>query len=351
MATEFLQKAKKNKADEFYTQMADIEEEMHYYKEQFQGKVVLCNCDDPYESNFFKYFAVNFNTLGLKQLLATSYADSPLAGQQLRLFEVKGLYLTGNSEKRPYKIEINAVDDRNSDGAYDLADVEYLLKNRENALTLLQGDGDFRSAECIELLKQADIVVTNPPFSLFREYVSQLMQFNKKFVIIGNKNAITYRDFFVFIAGNRVRTGYRNINSDMWFMVPDHYEYEKIEKGTKIKHIMACWFTNLDVKKHDEFLTLFKQYKPEEYPYFDNYEAINVDKVTEIPYDFEGVMGVPITFLDKHNSDQFEIIGLIAGNIKGLAGIPSKTGKDGPYINGKLKYGRILIKKIQGKQS
>jgi hypothetical protein len=175
---------------------------------------------------------------------------------------------------------------------------------------LLNGNGDFRSAECIDLLKEADIVVTNPPFSLFREYVVQLMKYEKKFLIIGNKNAITYKEIFGYIAENKLRTGYRNINSDIWFIVPEKYEYEKIDNGNRVRHIMACWFTNLDVQKHDEYLTLYKQYTPEEYTRYDNYDAINVDKVSEIPYDYDGAMGVPITFLDKYNPDQFEILGI-----------------------------------------
>ena len=304
-----LHKASITKKDEFYTQMPDIEAEMRHYKDQFRDKIIFCNCDDPYESNFFKYFAMNFNYLGLKKLMATSYTDSPVAGEQISLFEVKDLNAKNSDAKHPYKIEISEVTDENKDGAVDLADVEFLLKNKKNALTLLEGNGDFRSAECIELLKEADIVVTNPPFSLFREYVAQLMEYGKKFLIIGNKNAITYKDVFAYIAENKLRTGYRNINSDMWFIVPEQYEHEKIKDGKRVKHIMACWFTNLAVQKHDEDLTLYKHYTPEEYPHYVNYDAINVNKVAEIPYDYDEEMGVPITFLDKHNPEQFEIIG------------------------------------------
>lgn len=315
MATEFLQKAKKNKADEFYTQMADIEAEMRHYKEHFRGKVVLCNCDDPYESNFFKYFAMNFNTLGLKKLLATSYADSPVAGQQLSLFEVKGLYLTSTSEKKPYKIEISAVDDRNADGAFDLGDVQYLLKNKQNVLTLLNGDGDFRSAECIELLKQADIVVTNPPFSLFREYVAQLVENDKKFIIVGSKNAITYKEIFKLIKENKLWLGNGFSNGNAFFRIPEDYAREwangvyNPDTGC-VKFRNVGWFTNLDFEKRHENLTLYKQYTPEEYPSYDNYDAIEVSKTADIPLDYYSVMGVPITFLDKYNPDQFEIIGI-----------------------------------------
>lgn len=342
---ESLQKAAKAKADEFYTQLPDIEAELKHYKEHFKGKKVLCNCDDPFESNFFKYFAMNFNHLGLAKLTATSYVDSPFAEEQLPLFEVRNLGVKQGDSKKPYKMEITEVSDEDGDGATDLGDVEYLLKNRRNTLSLLQGDGDFLSRECIELLEDADIVVTNPPFSLFREYVAQLVDYDKKFIIIGNKNSITYKDIFIHIKNGQMWLGYRNINQDMWFIVPENYDFEKVVEGKRLKHIMGCWFTNLDFPKRHENLTLYKKYEPALHSYYDNYDAINVDKVAEIPYDYDGVMGVPITFLDKHNPDQFEIIGLIAGNIKGLAGIPSKIGKDGPYLNGKLKYGRILIKR------
>ena len=347
MANETLGKAKKNKADEFYTQMPDIEAELRHYKEHFRGKVVLCKCDDPYESNFFKYFAMNFNFLGLKKLIATSFSDSPVAFGQLPLFEIQNLKNRPSGEKPACKIEITEVEDENADGAVDLADVERLLKNGKNALTLLEGDGDFRSAECIELLKQADIVVTNPPFSLFREYVAQLIVNDKQFIIIGNTNALTYKEIFKLFKENKIRTGYTNFNVGMHFYVPDNWEeYHKIEDGRKVVRVStSCWFTNMEVQKHKQFITLYKRYTPEEYPAYDNYDAINVDKYTEIPCDYDGVMGVPITFLDKHNPEQFQIVGLIAGNIKGLAGIPSKIGKDGPYLNGKLKYGRILIRR------
>jgi hypothetical protein len=261
--------------------------------------VVLCNCDDPYESNFFKYFAMNFNNLGLKKLLATSYADSPVAGQQLSLFEVKGLYLTSTSEKKPYKIEISAVDDRNADGAFDLGDVQYLLKNKQNVLTLLRGDGDFRSAECIELLKQADIVVTNPPFSLFRRFVAQLVEFDKQFLIIGNTNALTYIDVFKLFKQDKIRTGYTNFNVGMFFYVPDSWEkYHRLENGRKLVRVStSCWFTNLSVNKHKEFLTLYNKFDPKKYPRYVNYDAIEVARTAEIPDDYEGEMGVPITFL------------------------------------------------------
>jgi len=340
--------ANKARADEYYTQLPDIEAEMRHYKDQFRNQVIFCNCDDPYESNFFKYFAMNFNFLGLKKLIATRYAGSPFAGKQLPLFDIQGLGMKKSDVKQPFKIEISEVGDENANGAFDLSDVEYLLKNKKNALTLLNGDGDFRSRECIELLEEADIVVTNPPFSLFREYISQLADFQKKFIVIGNKNAISYKEIFRLIKEGKIWLGYRNINSDMWFIVPKHYDCEKIVDGLRVKHIMGCWFTNLDTTKRHENLTLYKRYTPEEYPRYDNYDAINIDKVTDIPIDYDGFMGVPITFLDKHNPEQFEILGMSAsaGYNKAIVGLPFLGDKDArPIVNKKNKYARVFIKK------
>jgi hypothetical protein len=345
MANETLDKAKKNKADEFYTQMPDIEAELRHYKEHFRGKVVLCNCDDPYESNFFKYFAMNFNFLGLKKLIATSYSDSPVAFGQLPLFEIQNLKNRPSGEKPACKIEITEVEDENADGAVDLADVERLLKNGNNALTLLQGDGDFRSAECVELLKETDIVVTNPPFSLFREYVAQLVEYEKKFIIIGNVNAITYKEVFKLIKSNDIWLGQSIHSGDREFRVPDDYPlkaagYRVGEDGIKYIRVKGIrWFTNLDYSKRHESLTLYKRYSPVEYPTYDNYDAINVDKVAEIPSDYDGAMGVPITFLDKYNPDQFEILGLdryIEGN---------RTPNRRMRIDDKELYARIIIRR------
>ena len=313
---EALQKAARAKKDEFYTQMADIEAEMRHYKNQFRDKVILCNCDDPYESNFFKYFALNFNFLGLKKLIATSYAGSPVAYQQLSFLEVKGLKKQKVDTKQAYKIEISEVGDEDANGTFDLSDVEYLLKNRKNALTFLNGNGDFRSQECIELLKKADIVVTNPPFSLFREYVAQLVEFKKKFIIIGNVNAITYKDVFKFIAENKIWLGQSIHSGDREFRVPDYYPLKAAgfrvdkngEKYIRVKGVR--WFTNLDFEKRHERITLYKRYTPEDYPRYDNYDAININKVAEIPFNYDGMMGVPITFLDKYNPEQFEILGI-----------------------------------------
>lgn len=348
MPTTLMTNAKRNKFDEFYTQLCDIEDEMRYYKEQFAGKTIFCNCDDPYESNFFKYFALNFNHLKLKKLIATCYDSSPIAFTQLSLFDC-GKTLP-NKNRKAYKIEITEVNDYNADGAVDLADVKYLLQNRENTLTLLNGDGDFRSDECVELLKQADIVVTNPPFSLFREYVAQIIEAGKDFIMIGNTNALTYKEIFKLFKENKIRTGNTKFNVGMYFYVPDSYnQYHKIEDGRKMVRVStSCWFTTLPVKKHNEYLTCYKRYSPEEYPKYDNYDAINVDKYTDIPYDYDGCMGVPVTFLDKYNPEQFEILGLAAsaGYKPEIVGIPFLGNKDArPLVNGKNTYARIFIRR------
>lgn len=292
---ENLHKAKEKKNDEFYTQLTDIEKELKHYKKHFENKVIFCNCDDPEWSNFWKYFSLNFDHLKLKKLIVTHFEE----------------------KKQSYKLEMYR----------DEAGVHTEIKT-------LEQNGDFRSPECIELLKEADIVITNPPFSLFREYIAQLMEYNKSFVIIGNKNAITYKEFFPLLKENKVWIGFNNVHE---FLQPD---------GTVRKFGNIGWFTNLDVvKRHEDLIIPFKEYVEGEYKYFDNYDAIFIEKLVDIPVNYDGVMGVPITFLDKYNPDKYEIIGLIAGNIKGLAGIPSKIGKDGPYVDGKLKYGRILIRR------
>jgi len=328
-----LNKAAVSKADEFYTQTSDIEAEMKHYWAHFRGKVIFCNCDDPYESNFFKFFALNFNFLGLKKLIATSYTNSPVAGLQLALFE--GQNPGAPNSRRPYKIEITAVTDANADGAVDLADVEYLLKNEQNTLTPLTGNGDFRSPECVALLQEADIVVTNPPFSLFREYVAQLVEFDKKFIILGSQNAITYKDVFMLIKDNLIWLGMDN-GGTKWFQVPLDYEImtesrikfdDQGNKYFSMGNIM--WFTNLDVPKRHQTITLYKRYTPEAFPHYDNYDAIEVSKVADIPCDYDGVMGVPITFLDKYNPDQFEILGIT----KTWFGGASKTYPDQIQVN------------------
>lgn len=347
-----LQHAQKAKQDEFYTQRTDIDKELRHYKDHFKGKTVLCNCDDPFESNFFKYFATNFNFLGLKKLIATCYDGSPIAGEELLLFNWE---TTAEPKKIAHKIEITEVLDENGDGAIDLADVELLIKNHKNTLTTLKGNGDFRSDECIELLKQADIVVTNPPFSLFREYVAQLVQYDKKFLIIGNVNSITYKEIFPLIKENRLWLGASIHSGDREFAVPDSYPLNAAgcrvdENGKKYIRVKGVrWFTNLDYPQRHEDLDLYKRYTAEEYPKYDNYDAINVDKTELIPYDYDGVMGVPITFLDKFNPEQFEILGITAGRDEFEARPtkkyvnPKQINKDGSISNGSKANTRATI--------
>lgn len=311
-----LHKAKKAKADEFYTQLSDIEKECSHYKEHFKGKTILCNCDDPRISNFFFYFSANFEYLGLKKLIATCYKN-----QDINLFS------EGKSEKAVY---IVYEGDRNGNKNVD---------NNELDIRELQGDGDFRSRECIELLKQADIVVTNPPFSLFREYVAQLMEYQKQFLIIGHQNAITYKEIFPLLKENKIWLGNGFSRGNAYFRIPEtaSRDYAKgvYDEETKlVKFRNCCWFTNLDHSKRHEVIETGQTYSPEKYPKYDNYNAIEVSKLKDIPMDYDGVMGVPITFLDKYNPEQFEIIKFRKGNDE----------KD-LSINGKCPYFRMLIKK------
>ena len=336
MANSNLSAAKRAKNDEFYTQLTDIEKELRNYKKHFRGKTVLCNCDDPFESNFFKYFVLNFNRLGLKKLIATCYATSPIANQQLSLFDIVG----GDESVRnkPYKAVVTKVYDTTGDGGVDMFDVAELFKQHENELTELEGDGDFRSEECLALLEEADVVVTNPPFSLFREYVATLMEYGKKFIAIGSQNAITYKEFFPLLK-----------NDEVWPGVTHPKEF--VQRNGEIKKFgNICWFTNLDIRKRHEELILVKKYAghEDEYPKYDNYDAIEVSKVVNIPSDYAGVMGVPITFLDKYNPDQFEI--LEGSNRYGILNTWGKNEdiraihSHGNNINGKATYFRVHIR-------
>ncbi|EKE49776.1 adenine-specific methyltransferase EcoRI family protein [Bifidobacterium bifidum] len=331
---EALAHAQSAKKDEFYTQLSDIEAELRHYRKHFKDKVVFCNCDDPYESNFFKYFALSFNKLKLRKLIATCYSGSPITGD---LFEMAGI--TDKDTRTPYKAVITTVHDTSGDGGIDMLDVAELFKTGENSIERLEGNGDFRSPECVELLDEADIIVTNPPFSLFREYIAQLMEHDKKFVIIGNQNAVTYKEVFPLIKDNCLWFGASIHSGDRKFNVPDDYPLNAAgcgvdDDGRKFIRVKGVrWFTNLDIKQRHDELILVKSYKPEDYPKYDNYDAINVDKTKDIPCDYAGAIGVPITFLDKYNPDQFEIIKFRKGD----------DGKD-LSINGKCPYFRILIK-------
>ena len=350
-----LNKASVAKKDEFYTQLTDIEKEMRYYRNYFKDKTVLCNCDDPYESNFFKYFAMNFNSLGLKKLIATCYVTSPFMYTQLSLFGDDDETTTGREGAKPYKVEITEVTDENGDGRIDLADVEYLLRNKKNTLSLLEGDGDFRSAECVSLLKQCDIVVTNPPFSLFREYVAQLMEYNKDFIIIGNQNAITYKEIFPLFMQNRLWYGASIHSHGRDFRVPDNYplqayEFRTDENGYRYINVKGVrWFTNIDYKERHDPLILYRNYTPEEYPKYDNYDAIEVGKTADIPCDYYDEIGVPISFIDKYSPDQFEIIGATESEGKGFSnGLWDSESKVAqPLLNGKKLYKRIFIRRKQ----
>ena len=347
MANANLTQAKRAKKDEFYTQLSDIERELSHYKEHFRGKTVLCNCDDPRISNFFRYFAYNFEHLGLKRLITTCYKN-----QDTDLFSM-------NTCEQAIWLEY--FGDKNGDK---------IPNPDEIGIHYFKGDGDFRSAECIELLKQADIVVTNPPFSLFREYVAQLVEYDKKFVIIGHQNAITYKEIFPLIKENKIWLGYGFKGGAGHFIS----KYEDTATAGDHREGMirvsgVVWFTNLDIDKRHEELILYKTYNPEDYPKYDNYDAINVDKTSDIPCDYDGVMGVPITFLDKYSPTQFEIVEFRKGTdgkdlvystlqgggnstilqnshpsmpIGGLMNNPKDT-----LVNGKSKYARILIRKIK----
>ena len=341
--SELLIQAARNKKDEFYTQLTDIEKEIRHYRKHFEGKTVFCNCDDPFESNFFKYFVLNFNRLKLKKVIATCYSTSPIANEQLSLFDVIGG--DDSNKTKPYKAVVTKVYDTKGDGSIDMLDVKELFKMGENKLTELKGDGDFRSEECLELLEESDIVVTNPPFSLFREYVATLIEYNKNFIIIGNQNAITYKEIFPLIKEDKMWLGVSMNGSNRWFGVPDDYEFNKNAKHKVIdgKHYIfvngVVWFSNLDIKKRHEDIILIRKYNPEEHPKYDNFDGIEVSKVKDIPYDYDGIMGVPITFLHKYNPDQFEIIGLDRYTAPKESLVAGRMA-----INGEPIYARILIR-------
>lgn len=336
--------AKKAKNDEFYTRMEDIQVELAHYRHHFKNKTVLCNCDDPYESNFFTYFALNFNFLGLKKLIATSYCGSSLANT------------TYTTTRTPYIATMTRFDDANGDRATDMSDVKAMMKDGRINVRPLTGTGDFRSDECLAFLDEADIVATNPPFSLFREFIATLMEHDKKFLVLGNINATTYKEIFPLIKNNQMWPGH-SFNKTMTFSMPENYQSktsERDERGRKIGKVPAiAWYTNLDTPKRHEEMILFRSYygHEQDYPTYDNYDAIEVSKVRDIPGDYTGVMGVPITFLGKYNPDQFEILGshrwckspdLLALYI-GTCTPPESDKKT--LIGGKETYSRIFIRR------
>lgn len=363
MANNNLANAKREKNDEFYTQYLDIQKEIEAYLEYnpdtFKDKVIYCNCDDPFESNFFRYFVLNFKRLGLKRLTTTSYKPSPLANTQLKLFgDDKTLKpAKGRPKITANKFVINDVGDMDGDGAFNLNDIAEQLKiNKNNEWTPLEGDGDFRSQECIELLKQSDVVVTNPPFSLFREYIKQLFDYDKKFVIIGNMNAITYTDIFPLIKDNNLWFGPSITSGDREFQVPDSYPLNAAgwrvdENGNKYIRVKGVrWFTNLDHGRRHQPLVLMtmaenlkfnkKMRGKTAYDYYDNYDVIEVPFTDAIPRDYVGVMGVPISFMDKYNPEQFEIIGANRGIDQDPDGIYGRS----TYLNGKETFKRLFIR-------
>ena len=322
--TTVLHAAKRAKKDEFYTQRVDIENELRHYKPHFKGKVVLCNCDDPRQSEFFKYFVENFEKLGLKRLIATCYKSQDV-----------DLFSQGECERA-----ICQIYEGDKNGNMKLDDDEVSVR-------YLKGDGDFRSAECIEILKQADIVVTNPPFSLFREYVAQLVEFDKKFLVIGHQNAITYKEIFPLFKENKIWLGFGFKGNAAHFKS----RYQDVATATDHKEGMirvsgVMWLTNLDVKRRHEKFPIYKTYTPDEFPKYDNYDAIEVSKSADIPCDYEGLMGVPITFMEKYNPEQFELVGCSDnGIVDDQYKLPHFKRHNEPYINGKKIYKRIFIRR------
>lgn len=339
------------KKDEFYTQYEDVAKEMNKHQEQLKGKNILCNCDDPFESAFFRFFVLNFDKLGLAGLTSTCYADSQIAGQEYPLEEMAGAY----------KAVVTEIPDetlKRPDGSLDL---EALFAMQGNSLVHLSGDGDFRSEECEALLEEADIVVTNPPFSLFREYISLLGRYEKDFIILGNMNAVTYKEVFPLFRDNKVWYGESIRSGDRKFYVPDGYPLNAAscgidDKGRRFIRVKGVrWFTNLETSKRHEPIALTCSYTPDEYPQYENYNAINVGRTQNIPFDYDGIMGVPITFLDKYSPDQFEIVMLANGNARtnvssnaltevGYRQHPEDRGGVG-IINGQRVYVRIMIRR------
>lgn len=320
-----LNKAKRAKKDEFYTQLSDISNELKHYRKHFKDKVVYCNCDDPRVSNFFQYFALNFEKLGLKRLITTCYKN-----QEMDLFS------QNDSEQAIY---LEYLGDTNKNNIPDPEEI---------GIKPLKGDGDFRSKESIELLKQADIIVTNPPFSLFREYVAQLIEYDKDFVIVGHQNALTYKEIFPLIKENKIWLGY-GFKGGAGHFINEHYEDYATATDRKEGMIRVSgvhWFTNLDINKRHEDLILYKTYNEKDYPTYDNYKAIEVSKTNEIPQDYNGIMGVPITFMNKYNPEQFEIIGATESEGKGFSnGLwNEQSGVAQAMINGKRVYKRIFIR-------
>lgn len=352
-----LNAAKKAEHDEYYTRYEDIQAELNHYEEHFKGKTVLCNCDDPFESNFCKFFLKNFNYLGLKRLICTSYISSPVIGTQMSLWD---LFDEPVQRGNGYVMDISEVPMANGRGVSD-DDIEKLLKSKKRGVKKLEGDGDFRSDECIEYLKQADIVVTNPPFSLLIDYFLQLFEYDKKFLIVGNPNAIHYKEIFPYIKNNKIWIGYKSMSDDMLFDVNEEFAQWLVankKKGSGYKIVdgvikgraQAIWFTNLDIKKRHEKMILYKKYTEEDYLHYTNFDGIDVNEVTDIPCDYFGYMGVPDSFMNSYNPEQFEICGLSTGNTAKEIGVKKnyRGRTDLAYVkNGKnsCPFSRIIIRR------
>lgn len=368
MAQKSLSKAKELKNDEFYTQYEDIQNELNNYTKHFKGKVVYCNCDDPVESQFCYFFLKNFNYLGLKRLICTCYKGSPVAFTIMDWLKCEDGEVP-DIKSKGYVLDIKEIKAKNQTGITD-EEIEKLLKNKKNGMKELEGDGDFRSDECIEYLKQSDIVCTNPPFSLFREYIAQLMKYKKKFITIGNLNAITYKEIFPLLKNNQVWLGATCFHGGATYFIGKKELYDP-QKMSNPKHAFikdnklywrvngVRWFTNLDFKQRHEDIPLFKKYSKENYKKYENYNAIDVSKVSDIPRDYKGEMGVPVSIMDKYNPDQFEIVGVGTGKLGqelGIKPIPKEIDKSLPghssvwrlYIMDKGKaivpFNRIIIK-------
>lgn len=352
-----LAKAKDARQDEFYTRLSDIEKELRHYRRHFHGKTVLCNCDDPFESNFFKYFALNFNRLGLKKLMATCYSGSPITGTQLSLFGDD----TEEERRTPYKAVVTSVRDATGNGGVEMEDVAELFKNGENTIERLEGTGSYDSPECLELLDEADIVVTNPPFSQIRDYILTLIDRGKKFILIGPQSVTKYKETFPLIRDGKMWLGYGFDKGDAYFSIPKEnardFAQGVYSEKTGLVHFRNCvWVTNLDIRKRHEEQILFRRYKLEDYPSYTNFNGIDVAKVADIPCDYPGNMGVPITFVNQHNPEQFEIVGLGEGDLvkemgvtknhRGRSDLEVQT-PDGSF---KRPYARIVIRNLHPEQ-
>lgn len=335
-----LNASKAARQDEFYTQIQTVEDELRHYRPFFLGKSVFCNCDDPFESAFFRYFALNFNALGLKRLTCTCYSGSPITGTQLRLFGDED----EEQRRTPYRAVVTSVKDVTGDGGVDIDDIRAILESDENAVTRLAGTGDFRSDECMSLLGESDVVVTNPPFSMAESYLSTLLNSGKRFIVLGNINHALYARIFPRFVRGEFWLGYNS--GHMWFNVPDYYEPKRTDYkevgGQKMRRMgNICWFTNIDIEKRHEPLDLYETYSPDRFPKYDNFDAIHVSRTAQIPKDYYGNISVPITYLPYHCPEQFDLVGEVNN------GCDSEYDFVRAVLNGKPQYKRIIIRRTE----